>query len=457
MMMNAAIKHTDSQQWPQTVIVGLGQTGLSCVRFLAAAGKSFAVMDSRETPPCLDALRREFPDVQLITGRFDQVMLHHADEIIVSPGVAPSEPYLLEACEAGINIVGDIELFCRQARAPVVAITGANGKSTVATMVYQMAKQAGLDVRLGGNIGTPALDLLTSTEPDLYVLELSSFQLDTTPSLNVAAAVVLNVSPDHMDRYGSIDAYISSKEHIYSGDGIMVINNDDPIVSAMCRAERQSIHFSSHEPDATNYGLRVHQDELYLACGEELLMPTTEMQVNGIHNILNAVAALALAAAVQIPMPAMLTALRQFKGLPHRCQRVIKHQGVDWVNDSKGTNVGATVAALTGLGQNRNVILIAGGVGKGADFSTLADAAKGITREAILFGADSSELAQSLQSVCVVCEVTDLQHAVIKANEHATENDIVLFSPACASFDMFPNYEVRGDTFVQLVHEVLGQ
>ncbi len=435
------------------LIVGLGKTGLSCARFLARRGEEFAAIDSRAHPPELAVFRREFPEAAVHLGGFDPMVIFRAQRLIVSPGVALAEAPITAAVNRGAEAVGDIELFAQTGRAPVIAITGANGKSTVTTLVGEMAADAGREVRVGGNLGTPALDLLEENEPDLYVLELSSFQLETTVSLNAAAATVLNLSPDHMDRYRDMNEYAAAKARIYRGDGVMVINADDPLVTAMAQRGRRITRFGLGAPAGEDFGVVERAGQAWLAQGANLLMNAAELRIKGAHNIANALAALALGAAVGLPMDSMLGTLRRFAGLPHRTQWVATRDGVTWYNDSKGTNVGATVAALQGM--PGKVVLIAGGLGKGQDFSLLRDAVAAKARAVVLLGRDAPLIERALAGVTPVVNVASMEDAVAHARELAQSGDTVLLSPACASFDMFKGYDHRGDVFSEAVRSVL--
>lgn len=433
---------------PYTLVVGLGQTGLSCARFLAAQGESFAVADSRETPPGIEELKEAFPAVPLYLGPFSEELFNRAERLLLSPGIAPQEQAIAEAVAHGVEVLGDIELFARNAHAPVVAITGSNGKSTVTALLGEMARNAGMAVEVGGNIGTPALALLERPVPELYVLELSSFQLEVTDSLNCLAAVVLNISEDHLDRHGDIDHYAAIKSRIYRGNGVMVINTEDPVVSAMAETDRHVVRFGLLPPEANeDFGLVEREDGSWLAHGETLLMAATEMRMPGRHNVANALAALALGEACGMPVAAMLKALREFPGLPHRCQWVAEIEDVNYYEDSKGTNVGATLAALEGL-PGEKVVLIAGGQGKGQDFSPLYKAVAHRTRAVVLFGEDAALIKQALDGATAISFASDLAEAVAQAAHLARSGDSVLFSPACASFDMFSNYIERGERFV---------
>jgi len=447
------LKRTGFMSKPRydALIVGLGKTGFSCARFLARLGGSFAVLDSRPSPPELDRFREEYPDVRLSLGKFDVELLASSPLLVLSPGISSSEPAIQQAVMNGAEVVGDIELFSRYAKAPVIAVTGSNGKSTVATLVSRMVEAAALRAALGGNIGTPALALLAAEDPDFYVLELSSFQLETVSSLNAAAAAVLNISADHMDRYESLGQYAAVKERIYRGDGWMVINRDDPSVSRMMRTDRNIVCYSLSVPAADEFGLRQERGQEWLCLGERILLPSADLRIKGRHNLSNALAALALGHSAGLPIDAMLTALKEFSGLPHRCERVATSNGVEWINDSKGTNPGATCAAIEGLAGNNDLILIAGGDGKGADFAPLAGSVPGRVRAAVLIGRDAARLAAILESCIAVHYATSMDAAVSTAAKLARDGDKVLLSPACASFDMFRDYQDRGEQFIHAI------
>jgi len=441
-----------------TVVVGLGATGLSVARFLSAQGEPFMVVDNREQPPALDQLRSELPEVRTELGPFDSATLCSADQLIVSPGLALDTPALLTAADAGIEIIGDIELFARHAKAPIVGITGSNGKSTVTTLLGEMAQLAGENVGVGGNIGTPALDLLDD-DKDLYVLELSSFQLDTIDRLGAEVATVLNVSPDHMDRYESILDYHRAKHRVFKGTRQIVVNRDDYLSQPLISDAVTNWSFGLGKPDFCAFGLLQHQGESWLAFQFEPLMPVAEVRIKGRHNIANALAALALGHAVGLPREIMLAALRSFPGLAHRCQHIAQSQGVTWIDDSKATNVGATLAAIEGFCEQpsndekkaANIVLIAGGQAKGQDFSALAKALPGKVKQVILIGEDAEQLAQAFGKGVPSIHATSMQAAVSAAARLASDGDIVLLSPACASFDMFSGFEERGRCFTEAV------
>ncbi|WP_177421304.1 UDP-N-acetylmuramoyl-L-alanine--D-glutamate ligase [endosymbiont of Lamellibrachia barhami] len=447
-----------AQQAGKILIVGLGKTGLSCARYLMRQGVPVAVTDSREQPPGLQDLTDEMPDVALFLGSFQPEVFLAAEQLVVSPGLSLQEPLIQEAQRRGVEIVGDIELFCRAAQAPIVAITGSNGKSTVTMLLGEMARAAGLNVAVGGNIGEPALDLLDETV-DLYILELSSFQLETTQSLKADVAVVLNISADHMDRYASLDEYAKTKAAVYQNARVGLVNRDDSRVVSMSGAASAESGFTLEAPLKDDFGICENAEARWLCHGTTPLLPVSELKIPGLHNQANALAALALGVAVDLPMQPMLAALRGFTGLSHRTQFVAEKGGVRWYNDSKGTNVGATIAALEGLhpqnGESRSV-LIAGGDCKGADFSELAPVVERTARAVILIGRDAQVIEQVLSGRIVVECAESLEAAVNRAAELAKPGDRVLLSPACASFDMFRNYEARGEAFIQAVEGLVS-
>ncbi|MCK9503862.1 MAG: UDP-N-acetylmuramoyl-L-alanine--D-glutamate ligase [Porticoccaceae bacterium] len=434
-----------------TAVVGIGTTGLAVARFLARRGEPFVMMDTRVDPPGLAQLARELPTVPVELGGLDEETLRSAQRIVVSPGLSLEHPALISAADAGVAITGDIQLFADQALAPIVAITGSNGKSTVTTLVGKMAEAAGLNVGVGGNLGTPALDLLDDRR-DLYVLELSSFQLELVDNLNATVATVLNMSPDHMDRYSGIVSYHRAKHRIFRGVKQVVSNRQDALSQPLVPAFVTQWSFGLDTPDFKGFGVAPHNGEDCLCFQDQPLLRVSELVIKGRHNLANALAALALGHAVGLPFEAMAAVLKTFRGLPHRCESVAWMQGVSWINDSKATNVGAAVAAIEGLaGDSADIILIAGGQGKGQDFSDLAKAAAGRVRLAILIGEDAPLLADKLAAVVDVVYATSITAAVNAAAEAAVSGDKVLLSPACASFDMFRNFEDRGDKFATAV------
>ncbi len=426
----------------QVVIIGLGKTGLSCVTYFRQRGITPVVMDTRENPPGKESLPAE---CRLLTGPLDADTLCSASLIVASPGVALATPALQVAKAAGVEIVGDIELFAREAKAPIVAITGSNGKSTVTALVGLMAAEAGFKVGVGGNIGTPALDLLLQPA-DLYVLELSSFQLETTSSLKPAAAVILNLSEDHLDRYDGMAGYLAAKQRIFSNAKRIVVNRDD----AATYPSQQS-YWQSFGLNAEAYGRIQRDNQLWLSVAGKPVLPVSELNIVGAHNQMNALAAMALADAVAIPQPAQLNVLRSFSGLEHRCQFVREVNGVRWINDSKATNVGSTLAAVAGVGESvkGRLWLLAGGQGKGQDFSPLQPLLANQIYRMVCFGQDADTLLKLADNTQ---RVTDLDEAVRCIAAEAQPGDWVLLAPACASLDQFRNFEQRGQHFADLVN-----
>lgn len=434
------------------IVVGLGKSGMSLVRFLASRGVAFAVADTRENPPELATLRRDYPQVEVRCGELDVDFLCRADELYVSPGLALATPALQQAAARGVKLSGDIELFARNAKAPIVAISGSNAKSTVTTLVGEMAASAGKRVVVGGNLGTPALDLL-SDDVELYVLELSSFQLETTDQLNAEVATVLNISEDHMDRYSGLPAYHLAKHRIFRGARQVVVNRQDALSRPLLTDGQTCWTFGLNAPDFKAFGLREENGEKYLAFEFQNLMPVRELKVRGAHNQSNALAALALGHAVGLPFDAMLSSLRSFTGLAHRCQWLRERDGVNWYDDSKATNVGAALAAIEGLGADIDgkLVLVAGGDGKGADFSALRAPVAAHCRAVVLLGRDAELLAQALGDSVPLIRVKTLDEAVQQCAALARPGDAVLLSPACASLDMFKNFEERGRLFAHAV------
>ena len=434
-----------------SVVVGLGKSGASCLRYFAKRGIPARATDSRSTPPGLADLGELAKSLDLRLGGFDLSLLEGASQVLISPGVSLEEPIARAARERGIEVLGDIELFARNVRAPVIGITGTNGKSTVTTLVARMAAAAGRSVLAGGNLGDAALDLLEQPAPDLYVLELSSFQLETTHSLRLQAAAVLNVTADHMDRYPSIEAYARAKSRIFARAATVVLNADDPLVAAMRGVDARIVTFSIRHEGA-DYALLRTGSRALLARRGEALLDTARMKITGMHNAANALAALALGDAAGLPMPSMLEALESFPGLPHRSQWVAEVAGVRFVDDSKGTNVGATIAAVAGM--PGPLVLIAGGLAKGQDFTPLAAAFRGKVRHAVLIGTDAAAVAAAVNGVCSIETAGSMEEAVAAAVRAALSGDTVLLSPACASLDMFRDYAHRGDAFAAAVRSL---
>jgi UDP-N-acetylmuramoylalanine--D-glutamate ligase len=438
-----------------SVVVGLGKTGASALRYLSKRGIAVSATDSRRAPPGLEELGALASSIDLRLGGFDLSLLEDASQVLMSPGVSLDEPIARAARERGIEVLGDIELFARNVHAPVIGITGTNGKSTVTTLVARMAAAAGRSVLAGGNLGVPALDLLEQPTPDLYVLELSSFQLETTSSLKLKAAVVLNVTADHLDRYPSVAAYALAKSRIFAKAATVVLNADDPLVAAM-RVGAKVVTFSIADAPAgggaADFHLLRSATRTLLAYHGEGLLDVARMKIAGLHNAANALAALALGDAVGLPMPKMLEALESFPGLPHRSEWIADVAGVRYVDDSKGTNVGATIAAVAGM--PGPLVMIAGGQGKGQDFTPLAGAFGGKVRHVVLIGQDAPALAAALEGVSTTEIVGTMQEAVSRAARAARAGDTVLLSPACASLDMFRDYGQRGLVFAAAVRDL---
>ena len=438
----------------RVVVLGLGMTGLSVARWAHTHGARVAVADTRDEPPRARELRAELPDVTVATGPFSDKTLAHADLIVISPGLSKDLPAVRAAVARGVELVGDVELFARAvpAESTLIAVTGSNGKSTVTALATELLRSAGLVARSVGNIGEPVLDALAAHErrgerPDAFVIELSSFQLETTASLKPLAATVLNVTENHLDRYASLADYAAAKARIFSGGGAQVLNRDDAASLAMRIATRPAQTFGAGAPQGEHeWGLLQCRGEPWLARGDSLLLPAGAMQLVGRHNALNALAALALCSTRVELERSLLDALSRFAGLPHRMERVAEVGGVLFVNDSKGTTVAATRAALEGVG--RASVLIAGGDGKGQDFAPLKSAVEAHCRTVVVFGRDGPRIAAALSGARPSVEAaSSLEIAVARAIVHARPGDAVLLSPACASLDMFRDYAERGDRF----------
>ena len=435
------------------LVLGLGDTGLSALRWLHGQGARLSVADTRTVPPGVDILKAELPAVTVYTGALTSAVFDGVDLVVISPGVPLSEPEVQAAIQRGVPVVGDVELFAqyRPASAKLIAITGANGKTTVTTLVGEMCKAAGLKTIVAGNIGLPVLDTLNMEAPDVYVLELSSFQLETTNSLVADAATMLNLSEDHMDRYDGMQSYAVAKAHIFYHAKLQVLNRDDAWSMMMARAKLEQVTFGLDDAvNAEDYGIRQVDGEAWLSCGAHDLMNIRDLKIAGLHNASNALAAMALCRGIGMDFAPIIQTLYNFKGLPHRVEWVANIDDVDYYDDSKGTNVGATCAALSGLSQK--VVLIAGGDGKGQDFSPLKEAVSDNARAVVLIGRDAPLIEAELLSTNVpMYHAADLPEAVTIAKKMAQAGDAVLLSPACASFDMFKNYVHRAEVFVAAV------
>lgn len=439
------------------VVAGLGISGVSAVNFLHEQGYQVAVTDSRPTPPGHDQIPAE---VKTSFGKLDQELLLQAEEIILSPGLAPQLPEIQAAIAKGISVVGDIQLLRRATDVPIVAITGSNAKSTVTTLMGLMAKDAGKKVAVGGNLGRPALDLLKD-QPELLVLELSSFQLETTSHLNAEVAVVLNMSEDHLDRHGNMLGYHQAKHRIFQGVKKVVFNRDDALSRPLVPDTTPMQSFGLNAPDLNQYGvLRDADGTLWLARGLQRLIKSSDLYIQGMHNVANALACLALGEAIGLPMESMLETLKHFKGLEHRCEYVKTVHDVRYYNDSKGTNVGATLAAIDGLGaaievKKGKVALILGGQGKGQDFTPLRSSIEKYAKVVVLIGEDAPVIEQAIQGATKILYAATLKEAVEICQRETQAEDVVLLSPACASFDMFKSYNDRGQQFVACVNSLV--
>jgi len=446
------------------LVLGLGETGLSLARYLHEQGAKLCVADSRMDPPGIAILRSELPQAEVHCGPFGDELLQGVDRIAISPGVPAAEPLVQRAIARGIPVEGDIELLAQQLsgndyrrNTKVIAISGANGKTTVTSMVGAMCAAAGLDTQVAGNISPAVLDALRGRDrqPQVWVLELSSFQLETTCTLAADAAVVLNVTEDHLDRYaGSMDAYAAAKARIFQGNGVQVLNRDDERSAAMKITGRKQVNFGLNPPPVDNdWGIVKERATTWLVQGKEKVIRADELQVSGLHNVANALAALALCRALNLPLAPLVNALRAFKGLPHRVEKVAEFAGITYYDDSKGTNVGATEAALKGLG--RPAVVILGGDGKGQDFSPLKEAATRHARAVVLIGRDALLIEGALQGCGKpILKARDMDEAVRIATANAQAGDAVVMSPACASFDMYRNYLHRAEVFIAAVKKM---
>jgi UDP-N-acetylmuramoylalanine--D-glutamate ligase len=452
----------------KVLVLGLGETGLSMARFLARRGAHLRIADTRDAPPALDALCRAMPDAEVALGRFEARLLDGVDMVAISPGVPLADEVPQTAAARGIEIVGDVELLARAlpAGARVLAITGTNGKTTVTALTGAMVRAGGLDAEVAGNISPAALDALMArederTRPDVWVLELSSYQLESTSSLRPLAATMLNFSEDHLDRYADMDAYAAAKARIFAGEGLQVLNREDPRSLGMALPGRRTVTFGlDTAPGGDDFGLVKVRGDWWLARGTTPLLAVAEMRLEGLHNAANALAAMALARAAGVPCAAMLETLRTFRGLPHRVERVATRDGIAYYDDSKGTNVGSTVAALGGFakqhaGSAARVVLIAGGDGKQQDFAPLAPACAAAARAVVLIGRDAPQIEAAVGRAVTVIHAASMDEAVVRAAALAQPGDAVLLSPACASFDMFRNYKHRGESFRAAVERLV--
>ena len=442
--MNAAKKTASTGK---DLVLGLGATGLSIARYLQRNDGDATFYDSRDEPPGIDQLQDIFPDAKVILG--GNRLPGKIDRVIASPGIADNDELLVKARKKKLEVISDIELFARDATAPFVAITGSNGKSTVTTLVYHMCRADGRTVLAGGNLGEPALDLLNEDTPDIYVLELSSFQLQRTQTLPAEVAVLLNVSPDHLDWHADEDEYRRAKYRVYSEARAAVVNRADETAVDEAKHIDNIVTFGLDEPEDGQFGIRLDDDEVYLARGETLLIAVSDMRMVGLHNQANALAALAVGDLLGLEMASMLQVLGEFPGLSHRMQFVARKGAVNYINDSKATNVAAAVASIQSI--DGSLVLVAGGEGKGGNFSELAAALEGKLRAAVLLGTDAEAIADAIDTVMPVYFARDMDDAVCQAAAYAESDDTVLLAPACASFDQFANYGARGEAFSSAV------
>ena len=482
------------------LVIGLGKTGVSCIDYLLCKGNTVSAADTRTDPLNLKNFKEKYPDIDIVLGIVPDKQIKEADIIVVSPGISFKEQFIKKAVEWGKRIVGDVELFVREAKAPIIAVTGTNGKTTVTTLIGKVGEKSGLNVLVGGNIGTPVLELLKKPVPDLYVLELSSFQLQTTHSMCFDVAVLLNITEDHIDHHGSMESYRDAKLKIFKNcknavlnihqevhaDGVLKIKNRSNLRHGFGRQaavtlsslnvdnkgvnynlteyinlndklnEENVFSFALNKPNFENdFGIIESKGKKFLAGYDELIMPVSDLKIVGTHNQENALAVLAAGKAFGFDNKNMISVLKEFKGIKHRCQLVTVRNGVKWYNDSKATNVGATIAAVKGLGsENKNIILIAGGIGKDADFNELRKPLEKYVKQLILFGRDVQIIHKAVKGSTYITFAENLADAVCKADNLSKKGELVLFAPACASFDMFKNYEHRGDEFIKQIKAI---
>lgn len=437
----------EQQTTDRDLVAGLGATGLSIARYLKRKDANAIFFDSRGEPPGLEELEQIFPDAKVQLG--NDRLPRNVARVIASPGISDSHPLLEKARKKNIEIVSDIELFAREAKKPFVAVTGSNGKSTVTTLLYHMCRADGRTTLAGGNLGEPALDLLDEDTPDIYVLELSSFQLQRTATLPAEVALLLNVSPDHLDWHTDEAEYREAKYRIFKDAGSAVINRADETAAERSAHCGRVVSFGLDAPAEGQYGIRHDEGENYLARGDVLLLSVRDLALYGLHNQLNALAALAAGELIGLDRTAMLQVLLEFPGLPHRMQFVARIGGVDYINDSKATNVAAAIASVASV--DGMLVLIAGGDGKGGDFGDLAEAVEGKLRGAVLIGKDAEKIARALDTVMPVHFAENMESAVHMAASCAESEDTVLLAPACASLDQYENYMARGDAFIDAV------
>lgn len=431
------------------LVIGLGATGFSCVQYLQSKNIPVMVVDTRDNPPKLAECKKCFPHIEIHLGKFSDAVFSKANTIVVSPGMSLDEPCIKKCISNNIPVIGDVDIFARDATAPIIAITGSNGKTTLTTLMGELIKNAGYKAIVCGNIGLPVLEALQQPKPDYYVVELSSFQLDTTYSLKAKVAVVINVSADHMDRYATVDDYRASKQRVYKNCEFAIANKDEPDIWKNLHFKNDLIIFTLKKPNENEFGI----SDNYLMQGNHKLILISDLILQERHNNQNFLAALAMGSALQLPMENMLQTLKQFSGLPHRCQFVKNINGVAYYNDSKATNVGAAIAAIDSMSQHikGRIILLAGGDSKGVDLTPLQNPVKKNVAHVILFGKDADLLQTTLSDCTDISRVNNLREAISAAKKIAQSGDIVLLSPACSSLDQFENYAARGNEFIEVV------
>ncbi len=443
--MNAQSKqHADANY----LVIGLGLTGFSVARYLMSQGYRCRVQDTRDMPPYFQALRNELPSADIVIQALNAELIDWADVLVVSPGLSIAHPEIVQAIDLGKSVIGDIELFAQAIIGrTVVAITGSNGKSTVTTLLGEMIAADSKSVGVGGNLGVPALDLLQQPA-DYFVLELSSYQLETTQSLQPIAATVLNLSEDHLDRYGSYADYIQAKHHIYQNAKICISNEDDETT----RHNSNDILFGLTANGTAEFGLVENDSGTWLAHKGEAWINVNQLKISGRHNWANCLAAMALASTLDISRQAIINVMIEFEGIPHRSEWIAEIDGVEWVNDTKATNVGAALASIEG--RTRPIILIAGGLSKNADMGVLYQTIKQQVKWVLLMGVDADRIEQAWQGAAPIERVDNMANAVARANQQAVSGDCVLLAPACASFDAYSNFEARGDDFANHVRQL---
>ena len=432
------------------LVIGAGITGLSVIEYLLSREKDIRIMDTRVSPPNAKHIDNLLPSSQINYGNLDSQWLDEADVIVLSPGMSPHDSAIVNSIGENTEVIGDVELFAREASKPYIAVTGSNGKSTVTTLANEILVSQGIKAKAGANIGEPALTLLSDASIDMYVLELSSFQLETCSSIKPESSVVLNVSDDHLDRHNNLQEYAAIKSSIYKNAKNKVVPRDD---NANIQVDGDFVTFGMSEPEGNDYGVRKYDDGTWLVKGSEKLMLANELRLVGDVGILNTLAALALTENYIEDYSKAVNAIKLFDGLPHRCQLILEEKGIKWIDDSKGTNIGATVSAIKSIDTPK--ILILGGVHKGGSLKALIDAVQNNVKHVITFGQDKKVFTQAMQGVVDVTELDLLSEAVSHACKIATKGDAVLFSPACASMDMFVNYIERGLEFQSQVKKCL--